>query len=227
MFFKQFCFFIFVLSISCTSLDKKTLQAENIFSLKTLGVHLYRDSYHNFHIKITSALSSEFIKKAAILLKKNHPKTALYIHQPPQIGIDMLVLKQMGFDFAEYDYKNEEFLWILDNNRGVTHFGSTTTGAGIVVKDSAGKILIILNPDFNTWVLPSGGTDRGELIRIGAIRELREEVGLIGNPDDLRLMMMTNSLNVTKQKKMNSINFFFLLEKFQGKAIKSDEAPET
>jgi len=54
-------------------------------------------------------------------------------------------------------------------------------GAGCVVRDEAGRVLLIQRSDTGSWALPAGSIELGETLRECAIRELREETGLIGH----------------------------------------------
>jgi ADP-ribose pyrophosphatase YjhB (NUDIX family) len=51
-------------------------------------------------------------------------------------------------------------------------------GAHGVVRDPAGRILLIQRSDDHTWALPGGTMELGETLRECAIREVREESGL-------------------------------------------------
>ena len=51
-------------------------------------------------------------------------------------------------------------------------------GAHGVVRDPAGRILLIQRSDDRTWALPGGTMELGETLRECAIREVREEAGL-------------------------------------------------
>jgi len=51
-------------------------------------------------------------------------------------------------------------------------------GAHGVVRDPAGRILLIQRSDDHTWALPGGTMELGETLRECAIREVREEAGL-------------------------------------------------
>ncbi|GGM11865.1 hypothetical protein GCM10012279_32480 [Micromonospora yangpuensis] len=51
-------------------------------------------------------------------------------------------------------------------------------GARAVVRDSAGRILLIQRSDNGQWALPAGAMELGESIADCAVREVREETGL-------------------------------------------------
>lgn len=52
-------------------------------------------------------------------------------------------------------------------------------GARSVVRDSAGRILLIKRSDNGHWAFPAGAMELGESIADCAIREVREESGLV------------------------------------------------
>ena len=52
-------------------------------------------------------------------------------------------------------------------------------GAGCVVRDEAGRVLLVKRSDNGAWALPAGSMELGETMRECAIREVREETGLV------------------------------------------------
>jgi ADP-ribose pyrophosphatase YjhB (NUDIX family) len=52
-------------------------------------------------------------------------------------------------------------------------------GACGVVRDADGRVLLIRRSDNGRWAFPSGTMELGETVRDCAIRELREETGLV------------------------------------------------
>ena len=54
-----------------------------------------------------------------------------------------------------------------------------SVGAHGVVRDSGGRILLIQRTDNRTWDVPGGTMELGETLRECAIREVREEAGLV------------------------------------------------
>lgn len=59
-------------------------------------------------------------------------------------------------------------------------------GAYVLCRDDADRILLARSPGpQHTWFLPGGGLDFGEHPQLGALRELREETGYVGELDAL------------------------------------------
>lgn len=52
-------------------------------------------------------------------------------------------------------------------------------GAMCVVRDGSGRVLLIRRSDNGAWALPAGSIELGETMRDCAIREVREETGLV------------------------------------------------
>jgi len=58
-------------------------------------------------------------------------------------------------------------------------------GVAAIIRDEAGRILLIRRREDNLWSLPAGGLDPGEEPAQGAIRECWEETGLVVCPERL------------------------------------------
>ena len=58
-----------------------------------------------------------------------------------------------------------------------------TLGVRVIVEDDEGRVFLVRHSYLPGWYLPGGGVDAGETAAAAALRELREEGGLIGrNP---------------------------------------------
>ena len=64
-----------------------------------------------------------------------------------------------------------------------------TTNGALVTVWNRGEVLLVRNSYVNYHTLPGGYLRRGETSRQAALRELREEVGVAANSDDLTLLI--------------------------------------
>ena len=54
-----------------------------------------------------------------------------------------------------------------------------TLGVRVVATDAEGRVCLVKHTYLAGWWLPGGGVDRGETTQDAAVRELREETGLV------------------------------------------------
>lgn len=66
---------------------------------------------------------------------------------------------------------------------GFVHFRNPAVGAAVVIRDGAGRVLMVKRAPGATragyWSIPAGFVDYGEEVREAAARELEEETGLV------------------------------------------------
>ncbi len=53
-------------------------------------------------------------------------------------------------------------------------------GVRVLVRDDTGRVLLGRHSYLRGWYLPGGGVDAGETLAEAALRELREEAGIVG-----------------------------------------------
>jgi 8-oxo-dGTP pyrophosphatase MutT (NUDIX family) len=61
---------------------------------------------------------------------------------------------------------------------------SMTLGARVMVIDDKNEVLLVRHTYSPGWILPGGGVERGETLKVAALREIREEAGIIGKTLD-------------------------------------------
>ncbi|GHJ39835.1 NUDIX domain-containing protein [Streptomyces sp. TS71-3] len=66
------------------------------------------------------------------------------------------------------------------------------------------------------WHMPSGKLDKGESLSAGAARELREETGIVTDPDRLRLVQVVHH---RQDADIDRIGFFFEATEWEGQPI--------
>lgn len=59
------------------------------------------------------------------------------------------------------------------------HRRAVTLGVRVLALDTRGRVLLVRHTYLPGWYLPGGGVERGESARAAALRELREEAGLV------------------------------------------------
>ncbi|MEV6878876.1 NUDIX domain-containing protein [Amycolatopsis sp. NPDC051128] len=83
---------------------------------------------------------------------------------------------------------------------------SVVPSVTVVIRDDAGRVLLIHRVDNDLWALPGGGHDAGERITDTAVREVKEETGLdvevsrlVGTYTDPRHVMAYDDGEVRQQ----------------------------
>lgn len=64
---------------------------------------------------------------------------------------------------------------------GFVFYIDPKVAVGTIVADEAGRVVLVrraIEPGYGKWVFPGGYVDRGEDVRVAAVREAREECGL-------------------------------------------------
>ena len=65
---------------------------------------------------------------------------------------------------------------------GFVFYLDPKVAVGTIINDGSGRIVLVkraIEPGYGKWVYPGGYVDRGELVHDAALREAREESGLI------------------------------------------------
>jgi len=104
----------------------------------------------------------------------------------------------------------------MEHSIGMADRFTTRIAVFVIVRNDKGEILLQRRAAGakyleGYWDFPSGHGEHGESLRDSAIRELKEEVGLDGKPEDLRLVHIEQYF-----VEVNYINFIFALDQWSG-----------
>ncbi|WP_137991476.1 nucleotide triphosphate diphosphatase NUDT15 [Streptomyces vilmorinianum] len=78
-------------------------------------------------------------------------------------------------------------------------------GAGVVVTDEAGRVLLGLHPT-GAWELPGGKVDPGESLESAAVRELAEETTLVADVADVEIIgILLDTLTSAELTRMTAV----------------------
>jgi 8-oxo-dGTP pyrophosphatase MutT (NUDIX family) len=55
-----------------------------------------------------------------------------------------------------------------------------TLGSRVAVLDDAGNVMLVRHSYAPGWILPGGGVEKGETLAAAALREIKEEAGIMG-----------------------------------------------
>jgi len=124
-------------------------------------------------------LSAQF-KPLAEILPHPHPIFDRMLRDAFPDGNTQHPTSQMMMESAFAQEDVQPFFPVL--RRYIPHAPIILPGALMLVRDDAGKILVTKRSAFDVWDLPGGFSDLGENATHTALREVREETGLLVEP---------------------------------------------
>ena len=77
--------------------------------------------------------------------------------------------------------KASEPMRLVCGTCGFVFYLDPKLAVGTIITDEHGRIVLVrraIEPGYGKWVFPGGYVDRGEEVKLAAVREAREEVGL-------------------------------------------------
>lgn len=86
-----------------------------------------------------------------------------------------------GGDLELRELKTTEPERLVCRRCGFIFYLDPKVAVGTIIRDERNHIVLVrraIEPGYGKWVFPGGYVDRGEEVRIAALREAREEVGL-------------------------------------------------
>jgi ADP-ribose pyrophosphatase YjhB (NUDIX family) len=104
---------------------------------------------------------------------------------------DIRAAAEVGEEFDAEHYVDE---WMKGVGRGVAGYVTPKVAVGAVVYNDEGEILLVQRADSGIWLYPTGWADVGYSASEIAVKEVREETGILCEP--LRLIALLDGLRL-------------------------------
>jgi ADP-ribose pyrophosphatase YjhB (NUDIX family) len=95
---------------------------------------------------------------------------------------------------AELDVEHYVDEWMRNVGEGVAGYVTPKSAIGAVTYDEQGRILLVQRADSGVWLYPTGWADVGYSASEVAVKEVREETGIVCEP--LRLIAVLDGLRL-------------------------------
>lgn len=114
--------------------------------------------------------------------------------------------------------------YIMDLRKIVGHRPLLQCGAGVIVEDNEGRILLQLRQDNGCWGMPGGSVELDEVVEDTARRELFEETGLIAEVLELFQIFSGKELHYIYPNgdEVSNIDMVFTCNQYSGE-LRIDE----
>jgi 8-oxo-dGTP pyrophosphatase MutT (NUDIX family) len=109
---------------------------------------------------------------------------------------------------------------------------SRKPSVSVLVRDDAGRVLLLQRPDNGLWTIPTGGVKKGETVPKAAVRECLEEtgleveitgiVGVFSTPDHLIAYLKGDKVKEVRQP----VNVCLHARPVSGELHRTDEAAQ-
>lgn len=114
----------------------------------------------------------------------------------------------------------------MDENEQIDFYNSRPAkrvGGGVLIFNKEGALLLIKPSYRNTWSWPGGGSDSGESPYATAVRECKEEIGIL--PESLQLAFV-NYVPPRPDGTLDVIHFVFIMDPVDSNFITKLKLPK-
>ncbi|MDP3371448.1 MAG: NUDIX domain-containing protein [Candidatus Paracaedibacteraceae bacterium] len=207
-------------------------QNENEACVKILKIHVDRDSYGKFivdgdELEQTTDYEKNFFQFIKYV-QKNHSFMPIII----SLSVDKVhlklqhVMKLFNFSMYHTDNLKRKIEYIYMNGRKVPEPDTTAVGTNVMcIKLDTKEVLLIKDHQKIFLSVPGGYVDRGETAQAAAIRECKEEVNLIVNPEKIKLAGIFQKIDKGERQEilMSSFLFMYLITDKDIQKLKPEE----
>lgn len=155
--------------------------------------------HEQLHTQLSSFVNTlkDTIKETPFIIEVPHEKAAI-----------LDAIKKAGFSFYHGD--NDKSEWIFKNNSSIPDPYTSHIGGGVIIRKGDDVLVIEEKTRRGELCTPGGTTERQELVRTAAARELKEEVGLFVDSNDLILVAIVNRIKANKFNANNSTYYYIV-----------------
>lgn len=197
-------------------------QPSEVVIAKHFKKNQYRyDTYGNVHISLDkiSENTVRLLAKIRQEMQKHFPRIGVFVHIPVVFGGYAEKIKAAEFSLYDIDCEKQMISFLFKNGRGIPNIHNSCAGNAVCIlrynNETGKKELLVVNDIDKPFCNVVGGcVDNLERVADGAVREVKEEIGLTVNTSDLKLLRITN--RVDENLKTNRLGFFYLCEVFEG-----------
>lgn len=203
---------------------KPTPQEQEVPAIPYL--HYAQDRFGNLNIDIipneadSQALYKQ-LKKFIKTHKAKYPNKAFLLNIPHELGSYNQAAKEAGFKMQYAD--DDKMQWVYHNGSTIPYSSSANASAKVFIlreENNKQEVLLIKDNDKSYLSLPGGIVDQHEFVLDGAVREIKEELSLRLNQDDLKLVAISNDAHTQFYGK--GLYTFFFTTDYPGGNIKID-----
>lgn len=154
---------------------------------------------------------SEKLSNFIVSLKNSVKNSPFIIVVPHNKALAIQAIKETNF-FLLYHADNNKTEWIFKNGSSIPEPYTSTLGAQVfIVNEKDNTVLVIQEKTRSKFLgFPGGTSDFKELIRKTAVREVKEELDLDIDSNDLELFAIENSVK-TNRFGANNVDYFFTI----------------
>ncbi len=187
---------------------------------KLEGFEFVLDAYKNIVVKLKEPSAKEASKLQNVIeeMKRSYKNYGLYVTIPVIQGEFANKLEQLGFKLHDVDTNQKKLFYLYSNGRDIPELNYAYTAAAVYIirknpKTLEKELLVIKEPQKVIANIIGGISIKGESPEDTALREVREEVGLSLEKQNLKLVAVFHTV---RSDNKSCIEFLYVCDTFTG-----------